>query len=67
MSDLVGNPEDRFSRVAAHLAFVRVSYKCHCIFNTRPVNVLKARSMHFYASASENAVSDRTESMTNIQ
>ena len=28
MSDLVGNPEDRFSRVAAHIILVR-SFK-HC-------------------------------------
>ena len=29
MSDLVGNPEDRFSRVAAHNITIRVFAVCH--------------------------------------
>ena len=28
MSDLVGNPEDRFSRVAAHLVLIWNTVKC---------------------------------------
>ena len=26
MSDLVGNPEDRFSRVEAHISHIRIKY-----------------------------------------
>ena len=42
MSDLVGNPEDRFSRVAAHLAVHKVHYSgaCVCVVVFFPINIL---------------------------
>ena len=42
MSDLVGNPEDRFSRVAAHICHIVV--KSHLAINSVPEKLLSIES-----------------------
>ena len=46
MSDLVGNPEDRFSRVAAHIDYIELQMEFVEIQNINPA-IDRANSMLF--------------------